>query len=85
MTVEQRLKREEIALFDKNVVAAVLAGKVALAKELFKAKVESLGDFCTDGMDLRVEWVNPGEEFEVAEYDGMESIRLRSRVHFWRA
>ena len=85
MTAEQRLKREEIALFDKDIVELVLAHQVVQAKELFKAKIESVGDFCTAGMDLQVEWVKPGEEFEVAEYDGLESIRFRRQVHFWRA
>lgn len=56
--------------------------------------VETITSYCTykypdaylGGVDaLKVRWIPEGEEFQIHEYDGMESIRLRKRERWLKA
>ena len=61
-------------IFDKEIVEAVLADDRTKAAEIAKRKY---GDPYTGGADdLRVEWLDKGDQFEIDEYDGSESIHI---------
>ena len=59
---------EEMLLFDKDIVNAVLSGSTSDAARI--AGVKSGGDIYDGGADdLKVEWIDKGTPFRVAEYD----------------
>ena len=80
-------RMEEIALFDKEVVAAVLEGHTGQAKTIAMAKMGLPSQNCYyfDHVELKVVWVAPGDEFEVADAPGFERVRLKNAIQFWRA
>jgi hypothetical protein len=61
-------------LFDKEIVEAVLDGDREQAREIASRKYPSayLGGL----NDLKVSWVQQGQQFEIEEYDGSESIHI---------
>lgn len=63
----------EYLAFDKDLVQAVLDGNLTLAASLAEA---SAGIYAGGARDLKVEWLNPGDMFEIEEYDGNESIHV---------
>jgi hypothetical protein len=59
-------------VFDKELVQAVLDENIDLAIEIAKRKYP---DCYTGGAkDLKVAWLEEGEQFEIREYDGSERI-----------
>ena len=59
-------------VFDREIVAAVLADDIAKALKIARAKY---GDINTSGgSTLCVDWVPKGEPFEITEYDGNEDV-----------
>jgi hypothetical protein len=41
---------------------------------------------CASGAaDLKIDWIECGEAFEITEYDGSESIEYRGRISWWIA
>lgn len=74
---------EEIALFDHEIVNAVLNGNRAEAGRIAEAKIP---DFYSEGAkQLKIVWVDQGQEFRVSEYDGHEELHLKENVKFWKA
>lgn len=78
-------RMEEIALFDTDVVAAVLEGHAEQAKVILLAKMRLPNQYYFSNLDLKVMWLAPGDEFEVAKAFESESIRYKKLVHWWRA
>lgn len=76
---------QEIALFDKDIVAAVVAKNMRLARKVAAEKMEMSENFCPLNTNLRVEWLAPGEEFEVREPAARETVKWRKLMEFWRA
>lgn len=81
----RRRKMQEIALFDKDIVAAVLAGDIQLARSVAIGKMELSKQFASLTTELRVVWLAPGEEFEVLDPCGYERVKLKCLIDFWRA
>lgn len=68
------------AVFDPEMVEAVLAGDHKLAEEIAKRKYP---DAYTGGVsDLEVEWIPQGMPFRISEYDGNESIVCLGDIEF---
>lgn len=61
-------------LFDREIVEAVLAGDNKRAAQIAERKYPNIYAGGADG--LTVEWVPKGSRFEIAEYDGSESVRV---------
>lgn len=80
-------KMQEVAIFDKEVVAAVLEGHNQQALMIGVAKmglpIQNRNSF--NNVQLSIGWVNPGDEFEVADAPGFEMIRLKNFIDWWRA
>ena len=58
--MDRKRRREEIDLFDKDLVSALLARHVGQAGSLTKRIMKSLGRFYINDMGLKVEWGNLG-------------------------
>ena len=78
-------RMEEIAIFDKDIVAAVLTGDMQRAKAIGLTKIGWPIKFYTDQMALRIVWVAAGEEFEIMDGPGFERVRLKRAIDWWRA
>ena len=78
-------RMEEIAIFDKDIVAAVLTGDIPRARAVAIKKMKLARDFSRDNTDLRVVWVARGDEFEIISAPESEEIRLKEAIEFWRA
>ena len=78
-------RMQEIAMFDRDIIAAILAGDTPRAKAIGLTKMGWPTQFCPDDMELRVEWLVPGEEFEIMEGPGFERVRLKRAIDWWRA
>ena len=76
-------KMEEIALFDKDIVAAVLADDIPRVRATAIAKMGLPNSFRFDDVELVVEWVDAGEEFEVVKYTDFEFIRRKRLIVWW--
>lgn len=84
-TPEKTRRMQEIALFDKEVITAVLTGHTPQAMTIAKAKMGMLNQFPVDNVGLKVVWLGPGDEFEVLDHLGSERIRMKDLIEFWRA
>lgn len=70
-------------VFDADIAKAVLAGKHEDAGKIAAVKYP---DAYLGGLsDLQVEWVKEGEQFEITEYDGSESVRVIGECEFYVA
>ena len=78
-------RMQEISVFDKDVVAAVLDGDTARARGIAEEKIGMRNHFSPAKTELRVEWVKPGDEFEIVEDPICERIRMKRDIEFWRA
>ena len=79
-------RMQEIAVFDKDIVAAVLAGDIQRARAVALEKMGLSEHFSPPAFsELRVEWVTLGDEFEVTDDSGCEKVRLKNSIYFWRA
>ena len=76
---------EEIAILDRDIVAAVLAGDIRREREIAVAKMELPNHFTPESIELRVLWLCPGDEFEVMADPSCETIRHKRGIKFWRA
>lgn len=76
-------KMEEISLFDKDIVAAVLADDIPRVRATAIAKMGLPNSFRFDDVELVVEWVDAGEEFEVVKYTDFEFIRRKRLIVWW--
>ena len=69
-------------MFDAVLVAHMLAGDCDAAFQYASDKYGA----CAGGIeDLTVYWVPQGEQFEITEYDGAESLRIISQCKFHTA
>lgn len=69
-------------MFDNVLVEYVLVGDILGAAHYASDKYNAF----TGGSDgLTVEWVPQGEQFEITEYDGAESLRIISECKFHTA
>ena len=77
------------AMFDPEVVQWVLDGKpegkfTGEDEEYFEKKYG--GYIFTGGMDqLKIEWLSPGSQFHITEYDGCESVQFRDDIWWFYA
>ena len=78
-------RMQEIAMFDKEIITAILGGDTPRAKAIGLMKMGWPTKFCPDDMGLRVEWLAPGEEFEIMDGPGFERVRIKSHIDWWRA
>lgn len=62
---------------DAEIAAAVLEGDNEEAVKIAKRKYPDIYDGGSE--TLTIEWVNVGEAFEIAEYDGSESVVIVSK------
>ena len=70
----------EALTFDRDIVEAVLAGDIAEAIAIAKAKYPD--GYYGGASDLAVMWLDKGAQFEIEEYDGSESLHvIGSRVY----
>jgi ferredoxin-fold anticodon binding domain-containing protein len=68
------------AVFDPEMVEAVLANNHKLAEEIAKRK---WSDVYEGGVkNLEVEWIPQGMPFRIREYDGLESIECLGDIDF---
>ncbi|KAL8690383.1 MAG: hypothetical protein Q9218_004162 [Villophora microphyllina] len=79
----QRGKAIEIALFDREIVKAVLDENYEEAERLTKIKLPHV--LAGEVRNLMVEWVDQGDEFWISEYDGDETLHLKKDFPFYRA
>lgn len=83
-TWNTEIDNAEVLLFDPILVAAVEANDfgtlITRAKELCPSCYTG---GASDG--LHIEWVPEGEEFEVQEYDGAESLHIIGNRSYLRA
>ena len=76
-------KAQEIAAFDHKIVKAVLDGNLEEAVRIAEAKIPGFYSGGAEG--LEVEWLDPGQEFRITEYDGWEDILLKQDCKWHRA
>jgi hypothetical protein len=70
----------EALLFDKELAIAVEnKDKEAVLK---RAEQLSPGSYFGGADDLKIYWVNKGDEFRITEYDGSESVEIRAHSSF---
>lgn len=67
---------------DADIAQAVLDGDNKKAVEIAKQKFP---DEYVSGDNLSIAWVPKGEEFEIREYDGYESVIIISQNKYMRA
>jgi hypothetical protein len=73
-----------LSVFDPEVVRLILNypndphGSKAAYKKLMVDKYNK--DYAPDFGQLEVEWLKPGTEFRIAEYDGYETIELKEET-----
>ncbi|KAL8901101.1 MAG: hypothetical protein Q9207_005373 [Kuettlingeria erythrocarpa] len=72
-------KAQEIRAFDKDIVEAVLKKDYKLAASLMNLKTSGVdkedNSYLQSGArQVRIDWLNPGEEMNIAEYDGDERV-----------
>ena len=84
-TYARTRKMEEIAMFDKDIVTAVLDRDVPRARAIALAKMGLSKQFAPNHTQLKVEWVARGEEFVIADSPAFEFVRLKRGIRFWRA
>ncbi|KAF2416404.1 hypothetical protein EJ08DRAFT_106856 [Tothia fuscella] len=75
----------EILLFDKDVIEALLkqdfeGGGILAMKKMGRTWMPRW-----EKGTRNVVWVDIGEEFEIEEYDGLERVRLKKHVSWWKA
>lgn len=73
----------EALVFDVDIVKAVLNNDVKLAKEIAERKYPEQYNGGID--ELVVGWVPQGEEFDIREYDGNESLQIIGKSSFFVA
>ena len=78
-------KMEEIAMFDKDIVTAVLDRDVPRANAIALAKMGLSKEFAPNHTQLKVQWVTRGDEFVIADSPAFERVRLKRAIRFWRA
>jgi hypothetical protein len=72
-------------LFDENIVDFVLNDKVD-SEEFDKYMEDTYPNAYIGGKDgLTVVWLNEGTEFQIEEYDGAESLRLKDGEYWHKA
>ena len=76
----------ERLIFDPTLVQMVLDGRHKEINEEFINELFNLSEddyvYCGGVSDLRVEWLDEGENFYIDEYDGYESIVTTSNLTF---
>ena len=70
----------EDLLWDAGLVDLVLEGATAERLELYCRAVYGDDDYYGGAEDLVVEWLEPGTEFRIEEYDGAESLVRRQDI-----
>jgi hypothetical protein len=70
----------EQILFDPEIVVAVEAGDLDLAREIAQGKYEH--GYFGGARDLKVRWLAKGTLFRINEYDGLESVEVLSFDNF---
>jgi len=70
------MEEKEFALFDAGLVQFVLDGTDVRVVEAYIE--DKLGDayFYMGGWPLEIEWLAPGTQFTIHEYDGNETVQL---------
>ena len=76
--------REEVTIFDKDVIGAFLEGDIILAKDVAEEKIGLLEN-PLEITDLRVEWVAPGDEFVVERGPHGERVTIINDIVTWQA
>ena len=75
----------EDVIFDENIVDFVLNDKVD-TEEFDQYMEETYPNAYTGGKSgLYVVWLDEGTEFQIEEYDGAESLRLKEGEHWSKA
>jgi hypothetical protein len=74
---------QEGMIFDRELVAAVLAEDYAALKEIAARKYPEA--YLGGGDKLEIEWLEPGTVFVIDEYDGSESIRPVTEIKTFTA
>ncbi len=64
----------DVLVFDKDIVAAVLEGDNTKAEQIAEEKCPDA--YLGGAHSLKIMWLNPGDEFEITEYDGSESVHV---------
>lgn len=70
-------------LYDPEIVAAVEAGDRRKAAELSESKWPNF--YSGGAKDLEIIWLTQGDQFEVEEYDGSESIHVVGQRNYLTA
>ena len=73
---------KEALIFDSVLVELVLSGDFDSAARYAEHKYDA---YAGGAEDLTVKWVPQGEQFEIAEYDGSERLRIISQCKFHTA
>ena len=76
-------ENREDMIFDVDIVKAILNKDVKLAKKIAERKYPEQYDGGIDA--LVVGWVPQGEEFDIREYDGNESLQIIGKSSFFVA
>lgn len=80
-------------IFHPDLVALIESGKQggeleAAAKDIAERISAELGEdspYCGGGDGLKIKWVKEGEQFEITEYDGAESVNVISDTEYLTA
>ncbi|KAI4179101.1 MAG: hypothetical protein LQ346_007277 [Caloplaca aetnensis] len=83
-------KEQEIRAFDKDIVEAVLEEDYKLAASLANLKAsgvdkEDNGYLESAARKVQIGWLNPGEEMNIDEYDGNETIIFKQNAVWMRS
>ena len=72
----------EFLLHDEKLVEFVETNQQDKIEEYVKSVFPDKYVYCGGADQLQVEWVSPGTQFRIDEYDGSESIDYNDS-HFW--
>jgi hypothetical protein len=74
-------KYSEALIFDKDLVEPILAKDYPKLMQVVSAKYP---DVYTGGLDqAEIAWVDIGNQFDISEYDGSESVRIIGPSSFY--
>lgn len=76
-------KYSEFLLHDEKLVELVETNQHDKIKEYVKSVYPDGDIYCSGNVyELQVEWVSPGTQFRIEEYDGSESIQYNND-YYW--
>lgn len=67
---------QELLVFDSRLIEIVADGDRDKIKDEFMKSEFGIDIYCGGAEQLKIEWIDEGQLFEINEYDGSESIHI---------